>query len=482
MSSARDGPAPVRGVRLLDGGAYLRRPCRATRRVRRRVFASSTEASICGNTTGTASIVHNLGCSPPRGRRVFAAAAELVPVAGRRRCSPPRRRRVFAAKSSQRNWGYLLGLCSPPRRRRVFAARCPSTRTRGAPPSVRLLDGGAYLRRTGPDVAHLAPRRCSPPRRRRVFAASGSSRRAPRRRSRVRLLDGGAYLRLSRRNFAPPSPPGVRLLDGGAYLRLRALLHPVVRARRVFASSTEARICGKNGTPAAFPIASVFASSTEARICGVRIDCACGSFQTGVRLLDGGAYLRRRDDVLDVLGGTDRVFASSTEARICGLAMAEGADAGSRVFASSTEARICGRLTLRWTLSWTPCSPPRRRRVFAATLVPWLITLRLRRVFASSTEARICGSAFSASARACLAGVRLLEGGAYCGRAHAGASCRGRRRCSPAPRRRVLAARSSTNAPRGCGHGVRPVRGGAYSRPPFVCIVAMRPDQLFALP
>ena len=72
--------------------------------------------------------------------------------------------------------------------------------------------------------------------------------------------------------------------------------------------------------------------------------------------------------VEDVWDAQSMVFASSTEARICGSGDGKGADASAfKVFASSTEARICGR-PMAWPMALTlpACSPPPRRRVFAA--------------------------------------------------------------------------------------------------------------------
>ena len=138
-------------------------------------------------------------------------------------------------------------------------------------PGVRLLHGGAYLRRdvagvvaarvalpvfasstearicgvAGPEKPTPKLAACSPPPRRRVFAA-GAGREGV-----CGVLDR------------------VRLLHGGAYLRHRIHSRHAFYGR-VFASSTEARICGEGskGTGIRFGEAPVFASSTEARICG----------------------------------------------------------------------------------------------------------------------------------------------------------------------------------------------------------------------
>ena len=64
----------------------------------------------------------------------------------------------------------------------------------------------------------------------------------------------------------------------------------------------------------------MFASSTEARI--------CGSYGAGGRDTTSSG-----------------VFASSMEARICGAVVDRSTDELLVVFASSTEARICGNLT-----------------------------------------------------------------------------------------------------------------------------------------
>ena len=184
----------------------------------------------------------------------------------------------------------------------------------------------------------------------------------------------------------------VRLLHGGAYLRLMD--------RRA-----------DDG------VRHVFASSTEARICGTEL---------------------RRELQESELG----VFASSTEARICGQAMHSPATHRMiAVFASSTEARICGNTASTAPTDCSRCSPPPRRRVFAANRST-LVHAGRQDVFASSTEARICGSYGLRQVPAPAAGVRLLHGGAYLRRIAREDISGERGKCSPPPRRRVFAARS----------------------------------------
>ena len=183
------------------------------------VFASSTEARICGVAGGV---------FPPMTLPVFASSTEA------RICGP----------------NIVIPLLVTGRR-------------------VRLLDGGAYLRLVLDEVV---------PDQAIVFASSTEARICGIHYAGflgvmdtgVRLLDGGAYLRLN--VGAPPAPSdaaGVRLLDGGAYLRHERRRGAVRRGRLVFASSTEARICGPSQRLSSSWCRSlVFASSTEARICG----------------------------------------------------------------------------------------------------------------------------------------------------------------------------------------------------------------------
>ena len=112
-------------------------------------------------------------------------------------------------------------------------------------------------------------------------------------------------------------------------------------ARIVFASSTEARICGISSALKSPASACVFASSTEARICGTE----------------------RMSELAEQMV---EVFASSTEARICRQMCRIHAVADAAVFASSTEARICGVFLAPTVKVSKECSPPPRRRVFAA--------------------------------------------------------------------------------------------------------------------
>ncbi len=276
------------------------------------MFASSTEARICG-------AGDEIGRRPEVGRvRLLDGGAYL-------------RRKVPALPGRGR-----LG-CSPPRRRRVFAATRPS----GGPKrscGVRLLDGGAYLRLRAPRRAHRPRRTCSPPRRRRVFAAKELD-------TALQKLMGCSPPR-RRRVFAAPAG---RPTDA--------------RGSPVFASSTEARICGGDGRVLMRLLRWVFASSTEARICGESRAAKVDAGMKSVRLLDGGAYLRLHEE-------SDR----------------GGGPGGVRLLDGGAYLRLDvlrGRRPVPGG-----CSPPRRRRVFAAP----------------SSAAR---------SSPCRSGVRLLDGGAY---------------------------------------------------------------------
>ena len=138
--------------------------------------------------------------------------------------------------------------------------------------------------------------------------------------------------------------PRVRLLDGGAYLRPpNAKVDAIVDA--VFASSTEARICGNARSVVDNPTA-----------------------QEGVRLLDGGAYLRQR--LLSVGEGLlgrcssprgRRVLRQGSRRRLLQRTQA--------VFACSAEARTCGQVLDECAPGLRPwCSSRARRRVFAASV------------------------------------------------------------------------------------------------------------------
>lgn len=258
--------------------------------------------------------------------------------------------------------------CSPPLRRRVFAAR----RIRGGTSrsrSVRLHHGGAYWRCDLPGGVVCPGGEYSPPRRP-VFAGSLGAV--------VRLHDAQCSLPQRRRVFA------------ATILRRYAERPPACSLpprRRVFAAIPGRSRCGQQWR-------GVFVSFTEARIRGAarltflqtalprwslpsrrRVVAAhwpaspVPSGRCRVRLLHRGAYLRRAGDGPGVNGPGAGVLASSTGARICGnIGWYYGAKPGTacsppsrrRVFAAHTAA-LMGRTVE------TRCSPPRRRCMFAVS-------------------------------------------------------------------------------------------------------------------